>query len=1095
MSGVLNTLTTSAVELVLCVPTVARAGPGVFSNPVRPPGVVSRGAGGEDLLGLVLAALPSLWQNPLFITLMVGVLLAVVWVHVRVVRLLAKGRRAQDAVRESEDKFRTLAETNPAAIFISRRGRIEYANGAAHTITGYSEVELRAMEFSDVVHVDHRHLLEDQGMEQQPGAEVRHRHEVKIVTRCGEERWVDYTAGAIDYDGARAVLGTAFDVTDRKRAEEALRQQALVFDSMYDGAILTDLEGRITGWNAGAERMFGYRLEEVLGRSPEMLDRPHEAALITRQIYERIAEQGRWSGEIHFVRRDGTEGVCEAAVVPLYDMNGEWSASVSVNRDITERKRAEEALRESEQRFRLVAQATRDAVYDWNIVADRSWRNRRYHDLFAPPDVSPDTRWRECLHADDRQRVVDSLERAFNGRGDHWSDEYRFRRADGAYCHVLDRGFILRDAAGHAVRMIGAMTDITEHHQAEEMLREREERLRAVVDASKDMMISIDRQGLITLFNPAAEKAFGYRSAELVGQPLDRLMPEEYRAAHQEYVRSYFDVGEPFGAVGKTMELLAVRRDGTVFPIALSLSVGRHAGEQFVLAVIRDITARKRAEEALRESELRYRTLFAQAPDSVVLIDVQTGALIEFNDNAHKDLGYSREQFGKLFLADIAAVETPDRLARHIQRIVSIGADTFETRQRTKSGQVRDRLVSARPVTVGGKTLIQSVWRDITERKRAAEALAASEEKYRSLFDTSRDGIDFTNLDGRIEDANQALQDMLGYTLDELRSMTYQQFTPARWAAMETGIIGDQVMTRGYSDEYEKEYIRKDGTVFPVMVRVWLVSDEQGCPLRMLGLIRDITERRQAEETVRKRRAEVAHVSRLSVVGEMAAGLAHELNQPLSAISNYASGCLRRIRSDVVEPAELLPVFEHMVEQVDRAAQVMRRIRGFVRKSTSLQRELDLNNVVREAAAFVAVEAEQRQVAVVLDLIENLPTVRADAVQIEQVLLNLVLNGIEAMDHAGPAPRQLTIHTNESTRGMVTVSVCDTGCGIDEPVLHQAFDPFFTTKPDGMGMGLSISRSIIEQHGGRIWARSNSEGGATFFFALPTDRGVSSDAE
>jgi signal transduction histidine kinase len=245
------------------------------------------------------------------------------------------------------------------------------------------------------------------------------------------------------------------------------------------------------------------------------------------------------------------------------------------------------------------------------------------------------------------------------------------------------------------------------------------------------------------------------------------------------------------------------------------------------------------------------------------------------------------------------------------------------------------------------------------------------------------------------------------------------------------------------------------------------------------------------EETrARQHQAELAQAARLSTLGQMAAGLAHELNQPLAAIVSYARGCALRLRADEVDRARLIEVIEEISEQALRAGEVLRRIREFVRSGELHRERLDPNELVREAVRLAEAEARRLGVTIRLDPSPGAPPVDVDRIQVEQVILNLVRNGFEAMEDTAKGPRELSVRTERTALGDIEIAVHDTGGGLPADVTARIFDPFFTTKPDGLGLGLAISRSIIEAHGGRLWT-SNGSGGATFHFTLPAgERGA-----
>ncbi len=253
-------------------------------------------------------------------------------------------------------------------------------------------------------------------------------------------------------------------------------------------------------------------------------------------------------------------------------------------------------------------------------------------------------------------------------------------------------------------------------------------------------------------------------------------------------------------------------------------------------------------------------------------------------------------------------------------------------------------------------------------------------------------------------------------------------------------------------------------------------------------LIREIAERRRAEDTARERQKEMDHVARLSILGEMASSLAHELNQPLGAIANYARGCTRRLEQGTGNPAEMAEITRAIAGQADRAGQMIANMRQFVRKQSTEQEPTDVNSAIRAAVSLSHAQAQTRQVPIVLDLGSDLPPVLADRVQIEQVVLNLIKNGLDAMQErpGGPATDGIiTVRSCLKDGGRIEISVADRGHGIPDEVKERLFDPFFTTKLEGMGLGLSISRTIIERHGGHLWAADNPGGGAVMSFTLP----------
>lgn len=263
----------------------------------------------------------------------------------------------------------------------------------------------------------------------------------------------------------------------------------------------------------------------------------------------------------------------------------------------------------------------------------------------------------------------------------------------------------------------------------------------------------------------------------------------------------------------------------------------------------------------------------------------------------------------------------------------------------------------------------------------------------------------------------------------------------------------------------------------------------------ILEVLRDITEHKQAEEQARRHQTELARVARLSTMGEMATGIAHELNQPLSAIANFSRGCIRRLHAGGMSPAELIEPLEEVCEQAERAGDILRHVRDFVRKREPCLKPMDVNQIIRAVVKFTEHEARQQRAIVNLHLDPLLPKVAADAIMIEQVVVNLVRNAIEAMSEANSPRREIVIRSRPFESDSVEIEVADTGPGIDGGLIDQVFDQFFTTKPEGVGMGLAISRSIVESHGGMVRAESSRDGGAILRFTLKISAQQSSRRE
>jgi two-component system sensor kinase FixL len=380
------------------------------------------------------------------------------------------------------------------------------------------------------------------------------------------------------------------------------------------------------------------------------------------------------------------------------------------------------------------------------------------------------------------------------------------------------------------------------------------------------------------------------------------------------------------------------------------------------------------------------------------------------------------------------------------------------------------------------------VLRDMSEHGRAEQALQESEARYRAVSELTSDYAYAIRIEGTgrvvMEWMTGAFARITGYSREEMeqREPSGGGFSLVHLDDRQIALARVQRLLAGLEDTSEFRIVTKSGDIRWIRESGRPEIDPAGV-LRVYGAARDVTEIKLAEEEARSREAELAHVLRLGTMGEMAAGLAHEINQPLSAIVSYARGCTRRLKSGAADASTLADPIEEIAKQAMRANEIVQRLLLFVRKQKPARSRAAVGDLVREVGHLLAGEARKRGVKIQLDLASDLPEVEVDRIQIEQVILNLVRNGLEATPPGLTEPT-LTIRT-ELDDGCVAVAVTDQGEGLQAEQVDRVFEPFFTTKHTGLGMGLAISRSIVRGHGGRIQATPNGARGATFRFTLP----------
>ncbi len=684
----------------------------------------------------------------------------------------------------------------------------------------------------------------------------------------------------------------------------------------------------------------------------------------------------------------------------------------------------------------------------------------------------------------------------------------------------------VRDDTGSIIGAVESTLNITEHKKAEEALRENENLLRTIINATQDAMISIKEDGCITLFNPAAENMFGRTREEMIGRPLDKLMPESYRVKHREYIKSYFTTGKPDDAIGRILELPGMRSDGDEFPMSISLAAGKLDDEQFVIAVARDITERKQAEDALRKAhdeleqrvadrtaELRETNLQlhneiaerlhaeSQLHDNLIfiqkLIDTipnpifykQTNGAYQLCNRAFEQmLGLSRDQIIDRTVFELIDHEKAAMLADKDQQLWdNPGVQVYESQLLYADGDMHDVVFNKATVldSDGNTEGLVGVILDITERKTAETALHLVQ----SAIEQVGEAVVIT--DSTIDDpgprivyANQAFHSMTGYNAQEVTGKTFQFLHGPKTS---TAAINQLYQAMQAEQHFigELTNYRKDGTEYELELHIAPVRDTENRVTHWVSIQRDITEKKEHEGLIKQHQAELAHVTRLSTMGEMASGMAHELNQPLAAIMNYTQGLQQRMNISHVDSHLMEETLQRIAHQAERAGEILRRLRVFVHKREPRRIQISAHHMVREVLELVDFEVRRHHVDILCNFNEELPQVKVDTIQIEQIILNLIRNAIEAMETNNPADRRIGIATSRHDASHICISVSDHGQGMTDYQMDHIFDPFYSTKKNGMGMGLTISESIAQAHNGRLLATRRPDQGMTFQLILP----------
>lgn len=482
-----------------------------------------------------------------------------------------------------------------------------------------------------------------------------------------------------------------------------------------------------------------------------------------------------------------------------------------------------------------------------------------------------------------------------------------------------------------------------------------------------------------------------------------------------------------------------------------------------------------------------YKDVFDHANDAIFIHDERTGAILDANRMAARMTGVPVPVLTRMGVGDISSrPHGCDGLGalRHIHRAVDEGPQLFEWWVRRPDGSEVPTEVNLKRIVTGGQPKVIALVREITDRKATEERLIAREAYYRQLIGNISDGIAILDRRGKVVWVGPSIRKVLGFREREVRGKTvFGRVAPGE--AQQLGDLLRQVAQQPGSEQgFACRIQHRDGGWR------WLEGScvnllEDRHVEGLLVTFRDVSARLEAEDRVRQRDLELSHMARLSTTGEMASALAHELNQPFFAIMNFVGGAIRRAQAGSLGLPELMEVLEHTRVQAERAGRIIRTVRNFTRKSAYHRETVDIRTIVEEIAPFIEIEARARGVATRYRLLREPALVDCDWVLIEQVISNIARNGIEAMEQTPEGQRQLTLATHLTAAGTVSLSIEDCGHGLPRCNPDKIFDAFFTTKKEGLGIGLSLCRSIIDSHGGSLWVTQSASGGAKFHFTLP----------
>jgi PAS domain S-box-containing protein len=880
---------------------------------------------------------------------------------------------------------------------------------------------------------------------------------------------------------------------ERKRAEQALREsEARLAETQHELRQMIDTitilvvcyspDARRDFVNAAWKQYTGLSDEQALGTDWSIVAHPDDLATGEKMWRDTLAKGEPVHTEVRLRRADGQYRWFAVDRVALRDESGKVIKWYATAYDIDEGKRAEQALRDSEYKLRQITETMPGLVWSNGPDGEPTHVNQRMLDYSGMQfEDFKHHGWEAFVHPVDYPETAEAFWHAIQ-TGTSYRGVMRLRRADGEFRWHHSRCEPLRDREGRVIQWYGLSVDIDERKQAEDQLRRSEahlveaERLShtgAVAYNGTDILFASEETYRIWGFDPAQ----GLPSRDVVFQRIhpgdrDRLTAEVRREVGEKRrysigyrivlpdgtVKHLETVGQPvFSASGRLVEIFATQTD---------------------------VTERKRAEEALRESEAKFRDFAETASDWFC----EMGPDYKFTLLSENAFGSgAADRIGTACWDHALDLETEPEKWRLLQETVFSCKPfrDFVYRGMSSDGSPMYVRASGKPLfdANGEFRGYRGTCSDVTEITRAQEALRESERSARSAIDGIPGLVAVLAPNGEVETVNRQVFEYFGRALEDLKNwgtgdLVHPEDLPH---ILE---LFNRAMASGNPFNFELRLRRLDGEYRWFENRHVPVRDDSGRIVGWYLLLMDIEDRSRALAQLEQMQSDFAHVNRVSMMGELAASLSHEITQPIGSARNNARAAMNFLDRSPPDLGEVREALGCVVSDTDRAGDIIDRIRDHIKKTPPRKGQFDLNEAIDEAIVLARSAIIKNGVWVQTRLSEGLFPIHCDRVQLQQVVLNLILNAAEAMGSVEAESRELLISTEQHHTG-VLVAVRDSGPGIDPTHLERVFEAFYTTKSRGVGMGLSICRSIIDAHGGRLWAEVNEPRGAIFQFTLP----------
>jgi PAS domain S-box-containing protein len=1000
-------------------------------------------------------------------------------------------RHKEEELRESEERYRRLVDLSPDAIAVHSEGRFIFVNQSGIRLIGAREMnELIGKPILDIVHPDYKELVKARALAQRDQPSEQPFVEEKFVRFDGSVVDVEVATIPISYGGRPATLVVARGLEDRKRAEEELLKLRKAVQSSGEIIFTTNADGIITYINPEFTRIYGFTAEEIVGKvTPRIL----KSGILDQSNYDffwsELLQKRVFKGELTNRTKDGRMITVEGSASPILGDKGAILGYLAVQRDITERKQAEDALRKSEASYRGLFNSVVDAIY----IQDKDGRfldvNQGAVEMYGYPREYFIGRSPADLAApgvNDLEKTLEAVRKTFAGEPQLF--EWWGKRKNG---EIFPKEVRLYRSLYFGQEVVVALgQDITNRKRAEENVRRSEMRFRRVWESSMDGMRILDERGSIVMVNDAFCRLMERPESAVIGKPYTVIY--ESISAEQDIVDvKIFQERFASRTFERHQEVELPLTGGKRILAEISNSVLEIPNEPLLLlSIFRDVTARREAERKLRESEEKFRSVSEQSPNMIYIN--KKGKVVYVNQRCVDMMGFTKEEFydpGFNFMSLIAPEYDSlvmENFAKHRS-----GADipSYEYALLTKDQKRIVGLHTTRLMNYEGESAILGIVTDVTERRHVEEELR----KLHRAVEQSPSSIVITDAKGTIEYVNPKFSEVTGYAFEEAKGQNPRILKSGYTAAEEYSKLWETILSgKEWRGEFHNR--KKNGEQFWELASISPVRDSSGSITHFLAVKEDITQRKLLEQ-------QLFHARKMESLGTLASGIAHDFNNILGIILGYAS----MLKEKHLGPEKSAIYLDSIVKAADRGAGLVRQILTFARKSEFRLEMVDVNSMIGELTTMLG-ETFPKTISLALQLEKALPPLSVDRTQIHQALLNLCVNARDAMaDHGSisiatrlvQGKSLATRFATATDENYVEISVSDTGSGIDETTKARVFEPFFTTKEigKGTGLGLSVVFGVVEAHQGFVDVDSELGRGSTFRVYLPLPQGsvVASD--